>query len=255
MALRRPNWIPHLRGPWLSQRICYFHVPKCAGTAVLTAIKRRYRLHDHLLGHVSTLNAAASLRSAEIQQADRDAHRKILLGYFLSHPNHLFANGHVGCNRLLVDQFAQEWNFVTLLRDPVERWLSEYYYNRHKSSSHLRTELSLEEYLDDAAGRYNAQTYLNLFSSLPATAPDAERIDEALENLGRFALIGYTDALDEFVRQFQAVFGVPLSPTRSNLNPAPAYDALRNPAPQVRAAIEERCAADIELYRRIRARP
>lgn len=253
MRMPSANRVPHLLGPWLNQRICFLHVPKCAGTALLNAIKRRYRIADHLRGRVATLDAAVSLRSATRLGVNRHEHRKLLLSYLLADPGKRFASGHVGCNRALLDAYAGEWNFVTVLREPTERWLSEYWYNRHKLSEHNRTDLSLEAYLDDPVGRDYAQTYLNLFGSLPADAPQAERIDEALENLRRLNLIGYTDALPAFIEDFEKRFGVRLSLGPANANPAPSYDSARSPPEPIMERIRERCGADIELYRRFRS--
>ncbi|HUR77938.1 MAG TPA: sulfotransferase family 2 domain-containing protein [Acidimicrobiales bacterium] len=248
----KPSWFPYVRGPHLTQRVCFFHVPKCGGLSVTSSMRRRYAVSDHLRGRLTSIAAGPSRQAADLQGTDLVEYRKDLLAYFLAREDLRFVTGHVGCSKQIVDAFAGRWKFVTVLRDPVERFVSEYFYNRYKESEHFKTRLSLEEYLDDAIGRFSAQTYLNLFSGLPRSAPDDERIDDALANLSRFDLIGYLDDMSSFRERFAALTGVPLAEVRNNANPAPDYEQQRTQSPAVLSAIESLCAADVELFQRVR---
>jgi hypothetical protein len=212
-------------------------------------MRRKYRLDDHFRSRLTNVAAGASRRGAEVVGADLVPYRKGVLAYLLARDDLRFVTGHVGCTREIVDEFADVWQFVTVLRDPVSRFVSEYFYNRYKESEHFATRLSFSDYL---AAHTSAQTYVTLFSGLPLSAPVDERIEDAVGNVSRFALVGEVERLAEFRARFAQRFGVTLRDTHRNENPAPGYDELKHEADARRADIEALCAADIEFYRRLR---
>ena len=55
--------------------------------------------------------------------------------------------------RLAYHAFEKKFAFVTILRDPCQRWVSAYYYNRYKDSDHRKVDMDLDAYLKSPFGQ------------------------------------------------------------------------------------------------------
>ncbi len=235
-------------------KICFCHVPKCAGTALVSALRNHYSPLDQLLLPNFYMDLEASGKAAEATSESMTQVREDVLAYILATGRYKYAGGHVPCRPRLVETFRDRWSFVTVLRDPVERWTSGYVYDRYKTEAWSKTKMEIEEYLRSDAGVVSGRAYLWYFSNMPddASVRDFEPyVTEAVENLRQFALVGSMENMGALADDFSRVFGKPLKISSVNRSPNPGgkQDIRQNAA--LMAHIREVCRPDIMLYTRL----
>ncbi len=255
-----------------ARRVAFIHIPKCAGTAVDDAIRRE-------LGrpHEPRVNDAAARRAARLMIGGNDsarfaegtpAYRRYLLAYHLCR-GWRFISGHLPVNTDLLQEFRDQVAFVTVLREPVERWKSHYLFdkltNREPLLQPCRTSSlspgdELRRVLDSPLGRHLASVpTMFLAGRFPGDRDDAASLaGDVQRNLRLFAVVGFTDAMEHFEQDFHRAVGVRIRIGRKNetaagLGPAdePLYREVveRLKQPDITAAIEQLCAVEIEIYR------
>jgi hypothetical protein len=157
--------------------------------------------------------------------------------------------GHIHFSRSAFDRFSNRYCFVTALRDPVSRFLSDYF-KALDAPEHSATDLPLERYLDSYAGRQRGCTYTEYFSGLPMSSdfrcPDTVIL--AKENLERLHLVGFTDDMVKFSRDLSAILGVRLWFGHENRSSRRAMSRRKEIDKHTLQRVERCCAADIEVY-------
>jgi hypothetical protein len=239
------------------KKICYIHVAKCGGTSIRHAIKKQYgspvlnRLLRRKRNFIN-LNAGAALKGSQLFNEDLWAYREKLLIYFLSIKSYAFISGHFPFSDLAMDHFQGEWNFITILRHPVDRWFSHYFFNRHKTHEHFKTDLSLEAYIDSDDGKSLGSFYHKLFYGRAYDAKNVspeESYAKVTGNIDKLACIGLTEHLDIFCRDFDKYFGRKLNIGTKNKNPLPKKDRSRLITDAIREQVENICEPDLKIYK------
>lgn len=236
----------------LNKKICYIHVAKCGGTSLIDAIKKQYRLRDRLFGKklFINLNAAASLRGSEIFNENLFAYREKLFIYFLSIRANKFISGHFPFSDLAMRHYGDEWSFITILRHPVDRWFSHYFFNRYKKEDHFKTDLSLNAYLDTDDGRSLGSLYYRIFYG-KRNDPDTDSEEtylKVIENINQMTCIGLVEHMDRFCRDFNQCFGVQLKVEMKNKNPLSHKDRSELITDSIRKKVEKICEPDLKIY-------
>ena len=235
------------------KKICFVHLPKCGGTSTRAALRKGRGWWDK--GYVS-LHSAASSQAAELQQVDALTYRESLLTYFLSHKKYDFVSGHFGCSLQTLDRFSPEWTFITLLRDPVDRWFSHYFFDRYKQGTHKKTELSIGDYMASQEGKLQGTIYLRHFNACRKEADirsDAAR-KEALEALAKIQVVGFLDEQHQFFNDLQQALGLRIRLKNKNRNPANEEKKKLMQDPEIRKKVIDLCEPDIALYESLRAK-
>ena len=228
----------------LRERIFFVHVPKCGGVSISNAIARKYGLGARLGRSAFNVDPAASSSAAEECGVDLQQFRRYLVRYAGSREGVRYVSGHVEYG---VDALPTgEWRLVTVLRDPVEKWFSQYFYNRYKESQHSRLEVELEEFIESPLARAYGNDYLRYLGTWECRA--APSVANAVENLHRFELVGVLERLDSFVSRFEERFGVRLQVTRRNGNPVPAHVRAARIDEGLRRRVAELCAPNRAVY-------
>jgi len=241
----------------------FFHVPKCGGTSVVQGLSRLF----------ATLNAGGKRRlfktdARAIRQACRDlsvsrpAFIDALLRYQLASCDNYFIAGHIPFSRAAVAGFEHEWHFLTMLRDPKERLLSAYYFDRYKEKSGPYIDFiseDLENWLDTQQGRNAGNTILRYFVGDRAIAEDVrddklkasemqEAVDVAIRNLLNFSIVGDLANTENFLSDITNVFGHSTSFEETNVTPKNKRKKFHEHEPAVRARVEELCRPDQAIY-------
>lgn len=124
-----------------------------------------------------------------------------------------FIHGHTiwGIHNFVPSPFI----YITMLRDPIERIISLYYYVRstpsHRLFSQVKAEsISLEDFLalQGALGEIdNQQTKLLAGKFAPDDRCTADVLEQAKYNLDRFFIVGITEQYDKSLHVFSNLFG------------------------------------------------
>lgn len=216
----------------------FLHIPKAAGTTLGQILKRQHgHLRVHSLDGVKTREAIQ--RFAGFSKWRR--------GYYKAIQGHLTYGFH--------ELVPHECSYVTILRDPVDRIVSHYYYALrfpgHYLYEHLNTNrISLHEY---ALSRLtveldNGMTRAVAGVEVPHGQCSQELFNTAVANIDRhFAMVGVAERFDEMIMLLQNQFSwkTPYY-VRENVTPnRPKLTALDD---ATRQAIESTNRFDRQLY-------
>ncbi len=231
----------------------FMHVPKCGGTSVSEALYATVPLHRKI-----GILDSPSIRSAlAIQHTGRDdlsfhdegpradqitRFRESLLLMHMCHRATLI-HGHFLFSETAWQHFGDRYRYITILRDPVARTISNYRMDRRTGNFSGE----FDDYLASDHGRRQALHKLRYFSGMATVTPaqEAEAMVLALRNIERFSLIGFLEDLDGFARDFATLFGV--RPWIPHYNSAAEDKPFRITDAQ-RDRLNTLCAPDIELF-------
>lgn len=230
----------------------YMHVPKCGGTSVSEALYATVPLH-HKIG---ILDARATRRALALHHLGVDdvapfhdegaraeeaaAFREQLFFMYLAQECRLI-HGHFLLSDRIWAHAKDQYGFVSILRDPLERTVSNYRM-AHRNGIFPG---DFDSFLDSQMGRRMALHVLRFFSGQTTISPEEvpAATAKARTRMTGFALIGMLEDLDGFCERFADLFGARLSIAHYNRATGPDLDIT----PQQRARLEELCAPDIEL--------
>jgi hypothetical protein len=219
--------------------IVFLHVPKTAGSTLTTVLRWQYRrLRPHQVLRVSPHESIE-------EQLDRlgpaIADLRVLMGHFP-----------YGAHELL----PMPCRYITIVRDPVNRVLSEYRYVLSASGHPLHDALTsssmdVDEYLSSGIDRFQLENALTRQLSgrdeHDDTPPTEHDVEVASDHLRTFDAVGLTERFDESLVLFKQVLGwsTPLYFRRNVSKAGPASGQV--PA-DVIARIRERNLLDLRIY-------
>ncbi len=246
----------------LKDRIFYLHIPKCGGTSINKALQACY--HKWTLGDTAnffSLNHPASWETAQVlndltlppdtvdDQAVMNLREELLI-YYMSQEHIAYIGGHFRFSERAYKSFGDRYSYLTILRNPVKRWLSSYLFNRYRNpEQYRRLDMDFEEYVESDFGKSQGYEYAK-FLGCPAEKGDfmtSEVVDTAKENLHRFRIVGFLEDMEAFESEFSQHFGRRLS--ISYLNQRPKNDKVQvDITESMKKKIEEICEPDLEVY-------
>jgi hypothetical protein len=152
---------------------------------------------------------------------------------------------------------------VTLLREPVDRAISQFSFMRTIHTSGLRREpraetvdawvASMEESDGDTLNGH-VEALWPLGWSVQERPSTPQRVEAAIEALRRFDIVGLQDQLLESVAVLDYWMGWPASAALPVDNRTPDRPAVTDLAPRTRARLSDLLAPDIELFEYARQR-
>ena len=222
-------------------KIIFFHIPKTAGTALVSGlhnalfdIKNPFRRY-----HFSVCPRASLSENWEQTFSDRITIAK----YGIRLKGVSLVTGHIPFFRIdEASENHEQWRSLTVFRDPVKRFISEYYYNKRKVSSHLKINTNLDDYLASESAILAGQTYLRWFS------PEAD-LEVAKINIQQINIIGFQESLGKLNEKLIRDYNLRIRLKKINKRPrklekekdAEISDSQMN-------RIRELCKKDIKLY-------
>ncbi|MEY1556947.1 sulfotransferase family 2 domain-containing protein [Yoonia sp. R2331] len=239
----------------IPQRVVFHHVPKCGGTSAGRALRKRYLLSQ------ATVKPEESFRAFEMftGRTDREAMlvdvldlREQMMLYLMAEDVRCVSL-HVRFSKTAHDHFADRYKFVTLLREPVARFISHYNWSYQRDGAFGRIDEPLEAFLDTPRARQMGATYGEYFSAQPVGsdfASDAS-VAAAVANLKKMDVVGRLDDLPGFEAQLRGALGVRIKLGHENRKGAarPAHDTTITP--ELRARIATLCAPDISIWKSV----
>lgn len=207
--------------------IIHLHMPKTGGTTLKKVIHKIYK------NKVVDLYVNANQLEEEIN--------KLLLGEISC------LQGHFPCG--VHKYIEQSFTYVTMLRHPVERIISEYYFIRsipwHELHDKVK-EMSLYDYQADSQTQ-NLQTRY-ILGNLDLRDLSNENVNQAMEHLtNHFSIVGITELFDESFYLMKKAFGWKQN-TYKFKNKTKNKPALESISAELLKEIAKNNNADLELY-------
>lgn len=246
-----------LQGP-IKEKIFFLHIPKCGGNSIKEALRNKYitmsprsdtsfaYIHSNGMGKVMRLLNEEESTDFNVSLDCRMRVPEYLLLYHMSHPHIKCIVAHAPFSTIAFRNYGKQYAFITILRDPVERWISEFYYN--KQSLRGSSDMDMDQYLDSEYGKAQGTQYV-LFLSGRANGNDhysSKAVKRAIENLKCFSMVGILEDLDDFTERFHKRFGVTLDIGKKNVTRT-SRDKQQITS-DMRQQIETICERDLEIY-------
>ena len=246
----------------LQENIAFFHFFKCGGTSIAQAIKSCYlNLELSKNRHIFHLNGEAVRNSLQkmIEFYDFPSaktnnyyieHKKLkeyLLLYHMSQEHIKYIAGHFEFSEVVYQYFSDKYAFVTVLRDPVKRFISSYFYKRYKTG---KLDRDFKEHLKSENCLSGGFLYVKCLCGLESIEDytSARAIAIAKENLHKFRIVGFLEYQEEFLNQFEEQFGRRLKIKVLNKSPKPEAYIKSIITQEIREKITEICKPDLEIY-------
>ena len=225
------------------KKILFDHLPKCGGSS----------LNAYLIAGFSnqkrfTIDGANPSTSVEEFKALPE---EIRYEYSL-------INGHLA-NRL-IEYANPECLKVTILREPVERIISLYYYIK-KSEIHflhsklIEANMSLEEYVTSDLSNAAKNWYTSHFSALSVKHIDQnpkESVAKAVDNLfSKYDIIGLLSEYDAFIQSLKRHANLKTKYDNIKQNVTEGRPTPEEISPTTRKTIEEINYIDLDFYKKV----
>lgn len=188
------------------------------------------------------------MRKAERLKMDHLLYRKTILNSKLQKKSLKYITGHSPCPDDIRNHFEKDWHFITILRDPIERFISAYFFNRYKKSKHRKHNLSLDDYLESTTAKDSGKLFLKYFAN--EQNMDNEFVwEEAVSNLKKFSVLGVLENMSDFKVDYEKKTGKQLGLVRrKNTNPINKNIISTSVTNSQMGRIREICETDIKIY-------
>jgi hypothetical protein len=199
--------------------------------------------------YIAHLDARAALEAANALGQDRVAYNRDILLYYLAQ-DFRFVSGHFAFNNIAYKKYGDKYDFVTLLRDPVKKWISVYFYTRTQEGKSVADKNILEAFLDTETAVGYGSDYAMKFAGDDTISDftSQEAVDRAISNLNHFDLVGVLEQLPLFISDFRALYGVQLDVPVMRRNPVSADMRKEQITPEIEARIAELCRPNMAIY-------
>jgi hypothetical protein len=230
-------------------RLMFLHIPKCGGTSIVQALEACYgpRVLDPTQFYLDP--AAVFETAGQFNQRFHQVSETLLL-YIMAQKQYRFITGHFFFSQKAHQQYGRRWQTITVLREPVSRWFSQYFFNRYKQNPHFKIDTDLETYLESNEGIGVGRTLMNV---LEGSGRDWEHDPEkgmsrAISNLRKISLVGFLEHLEQFQSSFKERFGYDLKIGTYRKNPSPWDERKKQMTTEVIEKVQHICRYDSRIY-------
>ncbi|MEX0332037.1 MAG: hypothetical protein AB3N64_11495 [Puniceicoccaceae bacterium] len=253
----------------MERRVQHIHIPKCAGNSVFKAMREALQPDRTLvLDSIATYLAARKLKRCRNEFEFESLHlevKQVLLSFYLEQ-GYPMISGHLPFSPLCHSQFSDSTDFVTILREPLERLKShvaylifaqprtsveDYYTGKVDPADEVVRILQREE-----IGIWMARSLTVYLGGLgmDGKADLSNRVPNAISSLDKLQLVGFDHDIPGFAQRFESLYKRPLSIGRENTIRQVqddqdllkrVYDVFEG---SMKKVIQEMSADDLALY-------
>lgn len=237
-------------------KFVFTHVPKCAGSALsISLLEGLYSVIIRNSPLTTGIDAKLALEVSKTTGIYDQKVRQIHLATFLESNKKVFVTGHCYAPPKLVSKFKDSWNFITVLRDPTDRFISEYVYNTYKDVGWKKNTLSIDDYIKTDEMLKSGVTYARFFSGLDfkeIIANPETAIELSVNNLKDYYKVGFLHQLDQWIEEINKEFGVSIKTNTTNSSPNKSVvSEIRSDSAKIKR-IKELCSIDYAIYSQIK---
>lgn len=230
------------------KRIIFHHLPKCGGSAITRPMRVKSITSFVKVDEEACQDTIAAEGVHDFMARHEAAHdmKRLLTRYYATRDIALI-QGHVPFFAASEGEATARYDRITVLRDPVERFLSHYFWDKGRPNWN-GFDLELPEFLETEQAQAFGSIMLRYLSSMPWPITDVPKaLDMARTNAEKFTVIGRLEALDTFAVDMKRAFGWKLKIPVTNTGKVNSYETFLQEA-GVRDRLLEVCAPDIQLY-------
>lgn len=243
----------------LPRKILFTHLPKAAGTSFRESILYTYSI-SNVPDYVAFRKACTKSNIKEYSSTYIHCLHAIILYY--KELQSSFVADHFPVNEMILNEFiASDYLLVTILREPLERFVSQYSYHRlrldqqSKQSIDISNPAALERDFHEYIASLKSTHRLNLMAWFFGN--DTNEV--AFNNLLKYDVVGFTGELENFNAKMTQVLGRPLPMRSSNITierfePAKVkFIKTFFESPETKQQLLEALHEEIELYAQIKS--
>lgn len=231
---------------WLGGNpIVFHHAPKCGGTSVGRALRRAYLLSQGTVTPAESQKAFDAVQDGSRPGSHVSELREMMLLYML-YSGTRCVSAHIPFSNTAFDRFADKYRFVTILRHPVDRFISNYHWSHRHPGGVAHIPETLEEYVGTDRARQMGATYARYFCGKPGAEFSSAHVDAAVANLRRMHLVGFLDQVGEFQKALQALTGRGIRIGKENVGSGGGREAIM--AGPLGKQITDACAVDLAVW-------
>lgn len=226
----------------LKASVIFLHIPKTAGCTLNTILERQYKKST-----IFTIDSDKKYID-DFKQLTKSQKEKIRL-----------LKGHMYFG--LHEFFPQQSIYITVMRDPVERVISHYYYVLSKPCNQLYQQvtsqnISLKDFVSSGMCLHTDNGQTRLLSTLGASTSygqcSTEMLESAKKNIQEhFAVVGLAEKFDETLILLQTKFQwkIPIYSKQNTTKNRPSKEDIPRDALKI---IENYNEVDTELYKYVK---
>jgi hypothetical protein len=226
------------------KKVLFDHLPKCGGTTVMKYLTGHYP--DRLIFHSCSLRPLETMEMFSRQSEIKRHSYSLITGHLVRH---------------LIHFVSPTCLTVTLLRDPVERITSHYFYARSSPEHYLHEtihchRMTLKDYVSCNLSEELRNWYTTYFTDLSidqAEAHPERSVAAALQILSSsYDIIGTLEAFGSFIESLRSRAGL-WKPYRGRIhNSTPNRPLTSHLPPAAIEAIQSSNHLDLALYGAVR---
>ena len=218
-----------------NQKVVFIHLAKCGGVSIDNALRTQIaKVGERKIVRSPIIKSSLFTFGRPVETIEdacdfNELHIKTLQNTLLYHLNldWRYVSGHLAVNSKLLKAYSNEYKFITVMRDPIARFKSNYIFNKLTNKLNIMPPYSMSErdLIEEADeiifGRRgwqmaNQQT-ANIIGRYPKDYDDAKSLQRLFNNnISFFSVVGQLENLDSFTEDCNQKLSIDLNIKKRN---------------------------------------